>query len=108
MSLLGYLPITSQKYLYTQSNSFQKYIVGFISFDTLTDECLCACLLNCVLPLVTLGTVATMLLCLWDFPGKNAGVGCHFLLQGIFLTHRSNPVSPSLATGFFFITEPPV
>ena len=23
--------------------------------------------------------------------GKNTGVGCHFLLQGIFLTQRSNP-----------------
>ena len=22
-------------------------------------------------------------LCLWDFPGKNIGVGCHFLLQSI-------------------------
>jgi len=20
-------------------------------------------------------------LCLWNFPGKNTGVGCHFLLQ---------------------------
>ena len=27
----------------------------------------------------------------WDFPGKNTGVGCHFLLQGIFLTQGSNP-----------------
>ena len=27
----------------------------------------------------------------WDSPGKNAGVGCHFLLQGIFLTQGSNP-----------------
>ena len=27
----------------------------------------------------------------WDFLGKNTGVGCHFLLQGIFLTHGSNP-----------------
>ena len=26
------------------------------------------------------------LLCPWDFPSKNTGVGCHFLLQGIFLT----------------------
>ena len=26
-----------------------------------------------------------------DFPGKNTGVGCHFLLQGIFLTQGSNP-----------------
>ena len=31
------------------------------------------------------------LLCPQDFPGKNTGVGCHFLLQGIFLTHGSNP-----------------
>ena len=22
----------------------------------------------------------------WGSPGKNTGVGCHFLLQGIFLT----------------------
>ena len=32
----------------------------------------------------------TRLLCPWDFPGKNTGVGCHFLLQGIFLTQRFN------------------
>ena len=30
------------------------------------------------------------LLCLWDSPGKNTGVGCHALLQGIFLTQGSN------------------
>ena len=29
--------------------------------------------------------------CPWNSPGKNAGVGCHFLLQGIFLTQGSNP-----------------
>ena len=28
--------------------------------------------------------VATRLLCLQDLPGKNIGVSCHFLLQGIF------------------------
>ena len=26
----------------------------------------------------------------WDSPGKNAGVGCHVLLQGIFPTQGSN------------------
>ena len=26
----------------------------------------------------------------WDFPGKNTGLGCHFLLQGIFPTQGSN------------------
>ena len=33
----------------------------------------------------------TRLLCPWDSPGKNIRVGCHFLLQGIFLTQGSNP-----------------
>ena len=37
------------------------------------------------------GLQPTRLLCPWDFPGKNTGVGCHFLLQGIFLTQGSNP-----------------
>ena len=32
----------------------------------------------------------TRLLCPWDFPGKNTGGGCHFHLQGIFLTQGSN------------------
>ena len=27
----------------------------------------------------------------WNFPGKNTRVGCHFLLQGIFLTQGLNP-----------------
>ena len=31
------------------------------------------------------------LLCPWDSPGKNIGVGCHAILQGIFLTQGSNP-----------------
>ena len=30
---------------------------------------------------VTPWTVAYKLLHQWDFPGKNTGVGCHFLLQ---------------------------
>ena len=32
----------------------------------------------------------TRLLCPWDYPGKNTGVGCHFLLQGIFPTQELN------------------
>ena len=36
-------------------------------------------------------TIATGFLCPWDFPGEDAGVGCHFLLQGIFQTQGSNP-----------------
>ena len=40
-------------------------------------------------------TVAcTRLLCPWDFLGKSPRVGCHFLLQGIFLTQVLNPGLP--------------
>ena len=37
------------------------------------------------------GLQPARLLCPWDFPGKNTGVGCHSLLWGIFPTQRSNP-----------------
>ena len=39
------------------------------------------------LTLVTHGSF----LCPWDSPGKKTGVGCHFLLQGLFSTQGSNP-----------------
>ena len=32
----------------------------------------------------------TRFLCQWDSPGKNTGVGCHFLFQEIFPTQGSN------------------
>ena len=43
---------------------------------------LCAASKSCLI----LGLYPTILLCPWDFPNKNTGVGCHFLLQRIFLT----------------------
>ena len=33
---------------------------------------------------------STRILCSWNFPGKNSGMGCHFLLQEIFLTQGLN------------------
>ena len=36
------------------------------------------------------GLKSTKLLCPWNFPGKNTGVDCHFLLQWIFLIQGSN------------------
>ena len=61
-------------------------------------------LLSCVRLFVTSQAVATRLLCPWDFPGKNTGVDCLFLLWGIFLTQGSKP---NLLTGGFFHTVPP-
>jgi len=50
------------------------------------------------------GLYPTRLLSSWDSPDKNSGVGCHALLQGIFLTQGFEPaslMSPALACGFF-------
>ena len=48
------------------------------------------------------GLQPARLLCPWDSPGRNTGVGCHALLQGIF-THPGMELSclPALAGGFF-------
>ena len=52
--------------------------------------CVCACSVvpNSVWPH---GLWPTRLLCPWDLPGKNIGVGCHFPLQRIFPTQGSSP-----------------
>ena len=46
---------------------------------------------GCPILLWSHGLWPNMLLSPWDFPGKNTVAGCHFLLQGIFLTQGSNP-----------------
>ena len=56
---------------------------------------LCACqvasIFSCVRIFVILWTVDRQTSLPWDSPGKNTGVGCHALLQEIFLTQGSNP-----------------
>ena len=52
--------------------------------------CVYAHLFSCVLLFEAVWIRAHRLLCPWDFSGKNTGVGCHFLLQGIFLAEGSN------------------
>ena len=55
--------------------------------------CVCVCMLaarSCPI-FETPWTEPTKLLCPWDSPGENPGVGCHFLLQGIFPTQVLNP-----------------
>ena len=46
---------------------------------------------SCIWLCETLCTVACQVLCPRDSPGKNTVVGCHALLQGIFLIQRLNP-----------------
>ena len=51
------------------------------------------------------GLLPTRLLCPWDFPGKDTGMDCHFLLQRIFPTNPgiepTSLSSPELAVRFF-------
>ena len=56
--------------------------------------CVCVYTLSCVQLFLTPWTVAARFFCPWDSPSKNTRVGCHFLIQGIFLTHGSNPSLP--------------
>ena len=59
---------------------------------------------SCVRLFMTPWIIPTRLFWLWDSPGKNTGVGCHDILQGIFPTQKSEPTSlgsPTLAGRFF-------
>ena len=52
-----------------------------------------ACMLSyfyCIWLSATLWLQPARLLCIWDSPGKNTGVGRHAHLQGIFPTQESN------------------
>ena len=40
-----------------------------------------------------------------DCPGKNTGVGCHALLQGIFPTQRSNPCLPHCRQILYYLSH---
>ena len=53
------------------------------------------------------GPQPTRLLCLWDSPGKNTGVGCHALLRRLFPTQGLGPrlfARSALAAGFSTIS----
>ena len=50
-----------------------------------------AWVLSCVELLQPHRLYPARLLSPWIFPGKNTGEGCHFQLQGIFPTQKSNP-----------------
>ena len=59
----------------------EKKIVLYPKDDTLSKNCVF--LLSRVQLFATPWTGAARLLCPWNSPGKNTGVGCHFLLQNI-------------------------
>ena len=56
---------------------FRRYVL--FSWDVVSDS------------LRSHGLYPARLLCPWDLPGNNNGMGCHSLLQEVFLTQGSNP-----------------
>ena len=60
--------------------------------------CLCVCVCVCVWSVASIiseslrphGLQPARLLCPWDAPGEDTGVGWRFLLQGMFPTEGSN------------------
>ena len=54
-----------------------------------SQEQVCVCAQRCP-ALGPRGVQPARLLCPWSFPGKSAGVGCHFLLQRTFPTQGWN------------------
>ena len=59
-------------------------------------KCVCmhVCAQSCPALCDLHGLQPIRLLCPWDFSVRDAGVGCHFLLYGVFPTQGSNPVLP--------------
>ena len=53
--------------------------------------CVCAQLQLCAILCNSMDCSPHQVLCPWDFPGKNTGADCHFLLQGIFAIQGLNP-----------------
>ena len=63
--------------------------------DQSSRSCPCVCLVaQLYLTLHPHELQPARLLCPWDSPGENTGVGCHALLQEIFPTQGSNPGLP--------------
>ena len=73
------------------SPSFAKIIIIVVACVCVC-VCVCAYLVtSCLTFLQTHGQYAARLLCPWNSPGRNTGVGCHALLQGNIPTQGSNP-----------------
>ena len=65
--------------------SFDPHVAFTALLGACIKVCMCAKLLQSCLTLRPCGLWPARLLCPWNFPGKNTGVGC----QGIFLTQGS-------------------
>ena len=60
--------------------------IGF--YEASVCMCVCVCAQACLTLCNPMDCSLPRLLCPWNSPYKNTGVGCHFLFQGIFPTQE--------------------
>ena len=84
--------LSYSKFLELTVKIFLFFLMLLLSHSTIFYKSVltCAPLLGGVWLSATPWTVALQAPLFMGFPGKNTGVGCHFLLQGIFRTQGSN------------------
>ena len=99
---------TGQKYYYTILTFTFFFYDTYFTFFMLKIQLIAQVISNSLRPQ---GLQLTRLLCRGDFSGKNTGVGCHSLLQGIFwnkgLKRVVSPASPALQVDTLS-SEPPI
>ena len=79
------------EFLHEDFSRWRPYLPFWLHVLPRSTLCCCCCLVRCCLvPKLYLtllwphGLQSARLICPWDFPGKNTGMGSHLLLQGIF------------------------
>ena len=83
------LPISQEESSHQKPNPPETWTCSIQELQESKFLCVCAQLRGPVGLFATYGLLPARLLRLWDFSGKITEVGCHFLLQGIFLTLSS-------------------
>ena len=79
---------TSKKADFSKHTGYYRMLVGvFLYLPICMSSCVCSVVSD---SLQCRELQPARLLCSWDSLGKNTGVGCHALLQGIFLTQGMN------------------
>ena len=91
----------------TQSSCFAGLCFFLKSIFTGLLTLCCYCLSHSVVSdsLWSHGLQPASLLCPWDSPGKNTGVGCHALLQGSFPNPGIEPRSPTLRADSYHLNH---
>ena len=79
------------------------WLMGFV-------VCVCVCVCVSVCGWFSLSVMPDSLwshglLCSWNCPGKNTGVGSHSLLHSTFLTHGSNPDLPHRRLTLYYLSH---